>query len=100
MEYFDFYHKLRLLTYQNNITEGEPRYPDILTVTSTSPLADVLLGFLETKTENESSSYQAEATYLGEFQLIQDLSYNGHPVYKTLGGDVRYIFYSGKINSF
>ena len=86
---------IKLLTYQNNITEGEPRYPDILTVTSTSPLA-----FLETKTENQSSSYEAEATYLEEFQLIQDLSYNGHPVYKTLEGDVRYIFYSGERNSF
>ena len=36
------------------------------------------------------------ADSLGEYQLIQDISHNGHPVYQSLAREDRYIIYVGK----
>ena len=33
---------------------------------------------------------------LGEYQLLQDITHNGHPVYQSLAGEDKYIIYIGK----
>ena len=65
------------LTQFQLFTEGEPAYPEMLTVTST---------------EEAAEKYPDS---LGEYQL-QNISLNRHPVYQSLAREDRYITYIGK----
>ena len=45
-----------------------------------------------------TSTGEADEKYpdsLGEYQLLQDISHNGHPVYQSLAREDRYIIYIG-----
>ena len=60
-----------------NITEGEPTYPDTVTVSSTEGAAD--------------SQYQSLGVYKKTYQI-----HSGRPVWKSTFRDDRFLFYSGK----
>ena len=48
------------------------------------------------KLSNNGSSSEKYADSLGEYQLLQDISHNEHPVYQSLAREDRYIIYIGK----
>ena len=61
---------------------------------------DILVGDLkDPDTIKLSSTGPASEKYpesLGEYQLLQDISHNGRPVYQSLARDDRYILYIGE----
>ena len=61
----------------HNITEGEPTYPDTVTVSSTEGAAD--------------SQYQSLGVYKKTSQIR-----SGRPVWKSTVRDDRFLFYNGK----
>ena len=71
-------HKLHKMIFMISfISEGAPDYPDNILLSSNGP---------------SSEKYPDS---LGEYQLLQEKSHNGRPVYQSLARDDRYIIYIG-----
>ena len=64
-----------------DILVGDIKHPDIIKLSSTEPI---------------SEKYPES---LGEYQLLQDISHNGFPVYQSLDRDDRYIINIGEYKS-
>ena len=64
------------------IIEGEPTYPDKLSITSTGAVADLL------------------PSYLGVYEKMTNTTHSGRPVWQSTSRDDRYLLYSGKLINF
>ena len=64
----------------NNIAEGEPTYPDTVTISSTGGAADEQVASL--------------GVYTRTYQI-----YSGRPVWKNTARDDRFLFYNGNITA-
>ena len=48
-------------------------------------------------TSKGTTTSEKYAGSMGEYQLLQDISFNGRPVYQSLARNDRYILYIGKL---